>query len=181
MKYLICSDIHGDAQSAEAILKAYEEERADKILILGDILYHGPRNDLPQGYAPKAVINLLNANKEKIMAIRGNCDTEVDQMVLEFPILAEYALIDTSGLLILATHGHKINAQTSFPFSEGQVLLHGHTHIPVIEDFGNKNTYINPGSCAIPKGGYEKSYATLEGRSFIVKSLDGRVIMQKDF
>ena len=181
MKYLICSDIHGDAAGAQAILKAYEEERADKILILGDILYHGPRNDLPAAYDPKRVISLLNDNKEKILAVRGNCDTEVDQMVLNFPILADYAFIETDGLRIFATHGHKINKNSDTPFAEFEILLHGHTHIPAIEEFGNKNTYLNPGSVAIPKGGYAKSYAILENRTFTVKSFDGSMLMSKTF
>lgn len=181
MKYLICSDIHGDAQSTERIIKLFELERADKILLLGDILYHGPRNDLPEGYAPKKVISLLNGIKEKILAVRGNCDTEVDQMVLEFPILADYAHINADGLSIIATHGHKYNIENPLPQPEGEILLHGHTHIPAAEEFGNKNTYLNPGSCAIPKGGYPKSYATLEKGLYKVISLDGEIILTKQF
>ena len=111
MKLLICSDIHGDAVSAEKILDALERHGADRLIILGDILYHGPRNDLPAGYAPKSVIELLNPYRNKILAVRGNCDAEVDQMVLDFPILADYAFLDVDGLNILLTHGHSHHLQ----------------------------------------------------------------------
>ena len=181
MKYLICSDIHGDADSARKIIELFHKEKADKLMILGDILYHGPRNDLPRGYAPKEVISVLNEYKDRILCVRGNCDTEVDQMVLEFPILADYAHICVDGLSLIATHGHKYNINTPIPMAEGDILLHGHTHIPTSQDFGNKNTYLNPGSCAIPKGGYEKSYAILEDRTFSVKSLNGELILQRKF
>ena len=106
MKWMIASDIHGSAFYCEKMLKAFEREQADKLLLLGDILYHGPRNDLPKGYAPKKVIELLNNIKEKILCVRGNCDAEVDQMVLEFPVLADYMLLFDGTCAIYATHGH---------------------------------------------------------------------------
>ena len=181
MKILSASDIHGSINWAQKIIDRFHEEKADKLLLLGDLLYHGPRNDLPGDYRPKKVIELLNSEAHNIIAVRGNCDTEVDQMVLEFPILADYAHICVDGLSLIATHGHKYNINTPIPMAEGDILLHGHTHIPTSQDFGNKNTYLNPGSCAIPKGGYEKSYAILEDRTFSVKSLNGELILQRKF
>ena len=124
MKLLIASDIHGDLESAELVFDAFEKEGADKILFLGDLLYHGPRNDLPKTYTPKAVISLLNENREKIISVRGNCDTEVDQMVLEFPILADYAYLSLDGLSVFATHGHHHNTSTPPALGKGEILLH---------------------------------------------------------
>jgi putative phosphoesterase len=179
MKLLICSDIHGDAIAAERVLSAFSREGAERIILLGDILYHGPRNDLPEGYAPKKVIELLSSVRDKLLCVRGNCDTEVDQMVLNFPILAEYAFIEADGLRIFATHGHKFNTDSLPPISPHDILLHGHTHIPACEKFGNDNYYINPGSCAIPKGGYPRSYILYESRRFTAKSFDGEIIFEK--
>lgn len=181
MKILICSDIHGDLTGAENVIKAFESDRFDKLLILGDILYHGPRNNLPEGYNPKAVISLLNSYKSKILAVRGNCDTEVDQMVLEFPILADYIYLYAGGKTILATHGHKFNIQTPPPLQKGEILLHGHTHIPLIEAFGNDNLCINPGSASIPKGGYAPSYAILSDNSLEIRDFNNRIINRIDF
>ena len=181
MKLLIASDIHGDLDSAEAILAAYEREGADKLLLLGDLLYHGPRNDLPKTYAPKAVIALLNSNKEKILAVRGNCDTEVDQMVLEFPILADYAYLSLDGLTVFATHGHHHNTDTPPALRKGEILLHGHTHVLKCVEFGNENYYLNPGSAALPKEGNPRTYMVYENRTFTVKELDGSVVFEKNF
>ncbi len=171
-KLLICSDIHGDATTTEKVLEAFDKSGAEKLVILGDILYHGPRNDLPAGYAPKRVIELLNAYSDRILVVRGNCDTEVDQMVLSFPILADYAYIAVDGLSIFATHGHKYNKDT-VKLSKGEILLHGHTHVPVAEPFGNENYYINCGSVSIPKENSPKSYVLYENRTFSFRTLDG--------
>ncbi len=181
MKLLICSDIHGDLESMEKILAVREAEKADKILILGDLLYHGPRNDLPSTYAPKRVINLLNENKNLILSVRGNCDTEVDQMVLEFPILADYILLELDGLTVIATHGHKHNTETPPPMNRGDILLHGHTHIFTCENFGNENVYLNPGSIAIPKGGNPRTYMIYSEKSFTVKDLNGNSLITVQF
>ena len=181
MKLLICSDIHGDLDSCERMLAAFEREGADKIVLLGDILYHGPRNDLPATYAPKKVIELLNLMKSKIIAVRGNCDAEVDQMVLEFPIMADYAKIEIDGLSIFVTHGHHHNTTTPPPLEKGEIMLHGHTHILKFEEFGDGNFYINPGSVALPKEGNPRSYAVYESRTFTIKELDGKIIIQKQF
>ena len=165
MKLFIASDIHGSAYWCEKMIKAFEESGAEKMLLLGDILYHGPRNDLPDDYAPKKVIAMLNPLKDRILCVRGNCDTEVDQMVLEFPIMAEYAIIYADGLTIFATHGHKFNTSSLPPMSKGDILLHGHTHVPVMEKFGDI-TYINPGSVSIPKEGSAHSYIVLDNGKF---------------
>jgi len=179
VKILIASDIHGDIDSARAVIRAYENENAERLLLLGDILYHGPRNDLPSGYAPKEVISLLNENKDKILAVRGNCDTEVDQMVLSFPILADYAYITDGNIRIFATHGHKFGQDNPPPLSYGDILLTGHTHIPAFIPFGCGNVYINPGSCAIPKENSEKSYMIYENGEFTLKALTGEVIFTR--
>lgn len=170
MKFLIASDIHGSAKYCKMLLKAFETEKADKMLLLGDILYHGPRNDLPENYAPKEIIALLNPLKDKLLCVRGNCDTEVDQMVLEFPILADYAIIPVGDRLLYATHGHKFGAQTPPPISKGDILINGHTHIPKCEDMGDF-TYLNCGSVSIPKENSAHSYMTLENGKFLWKDL----------
>lgn len=181
MKLLIASDIHGDLDSLEKVLSAYKNEGAEKLVLLGDLLYHGPRNDLPKTYAPKAVIELLNANRDKILAVRGNCDTEVDQMVLNFPILADYAYISLDGLEVFLTHGHKYNTETPPPLREGEILLHGHTHVLACTEFGDRNFYLNPGSAALPKQGNPRTYMVYENRTFTVKDFLGNVILLKTF
>ena len=172
-KIMIASDIHGDAETCERLVKDFQLSGADKLLLLGDILYHGPRNDLPQGYAPKKVIELLKPLSEKILCVRGNCDTEVDQMVLSFPILADYAYIAVDGLRIFATHGHKYNTENQPPLATGDILLHGHTHVPCAVGFGKDNLYINPGSLSIPKEGSCKGYIVYEDRRFSFRELGG--------
>ena len=172
-RILIASDIHGDANTAERLVEIYKASGAEKLLLLGDILYHGPRNDLPAGYAPKKVIELLNPLKNEILAVRGNCDTEVDQMVLSFPILADYAYLSLDGLRIFATHGHKFNTDSLPPLAKGDILLHGHTHVPVAIEFGEDNLYINPGSLSIPKESSPKSYILYENGVFSFRTLEG--------
>ena len=175
MKLMIASDIHGSAYFCRQLLEAFHREQADRLLLLGDILYHGPRNDLPRDYAPKEVLAMLNGMKERIFCVRGNCDTEVDQMVLEFPILADYCILPIGDRLIYATHGHNHNLQNLPPLQPGDVLLHGHTHIPAWERFGSDNLYLNPGSVSIPKMDSAHSYMILENRTLQWKSLDGTV------
>lgn len=175
MKLMIASDIHGSAFYCKKMLDAFHAEKADRLLLLGDILYHGPRNDLPEGYAPKEVISMLNAEKHNIFCVRGNCDTEVDQMVLQFPIMADYCLLQESGRLIYATHGHVYNTDSPPPLQKGDILLHGHTHVPAWQPFGDNNLYLNPGSVSIPKENSFHSYMLLENASFVWKSLDGTV------
>lgn len=174
MKFMIASDIHGSAYYCEKLLAAYDREKADKLILLGDILYHGPRNDLPKEYAPKQVISILNARKQELLCVRGNCDTEVDQMVLEFPILAEYAILSLGNRMIFATHGHNLNQKNPPALKKGDILLHGHTHIPAWEQWKDY-WYLNPGSVSIPKEGSAHSYMILEEDTFMWKDLDGTV------
>lgn len=175
MKFLIASDIHGSAFYCDLLLKAIEKENADRIILLGDILYHGPRNDLPRDYAPKKVIEMLNPIKEKLLCVRGNCDTEVDQMVLSFPVLADYAVIPVGDKLIYATHGHNYNPEKLPPLAKGDILLNGHTHIPKCTEYENF-VYMNPGSVSIPKEDSCHSYMTLENGEFLWKNLENNEI-----
>lgn len=172
MKYIIASDIHGSAFWCKKLVDAFKTEKGDKLILLGDILYHGPRNDLPDGYAPKDVIELLNGMKGKVVSVRGNCEAEVDQMVLNFPILADYAMLAWENKTIFLTHGHVYNENNLPPLCEGDVLVHGHTHVPVCE---NRSEYvlINPGSVAIPKENSHHGYAVFENGEFILKDFDG--------
>lgn len=172
MKLMIASDIHGSAFYCQKLIDAYRREGADRLLLLGDILYHGPRNDLPKEYDPKSVIAMLNPLKNELLCVRGNCDTEVDQMVLAFPILADYCLLELDGRTIFATHGHIYNPQNLPPLKKGDILLNGHTHIPANQNMGTY-TYINPGSVSIPKDGSDHGYI-LYDNEFIWKDLDGK-------
>ena len=174
MKWMIASDIHGSAACCEKLLAAFGRERADRLLLLGDLLYHGPRNDLPQGYAPKEVIAQLSGVKDKVFCVRGNCEAEVDQMVLPFPVLADYCLLEQKGRVIFATHGHHYNLENPPLLQPGDVLLHGHTHIPA-KDNSLGFWYLNPGSVSIPKENSPHSYMTLEDGQFLWKDLDGAV------
>ena len=175
MKLMIASDIHGSSSFCKEMLDAFDREQADKLLLLGDILYHGPRNDLPKDYAPKTLISLLNERKEKLLCVRGNCDTEVDQMVLQFPIMADYAIFYAGNRMIYATHGHNFNRESLPPMQSGDILLHGHTHIPAWESFGVRNLYLNPGSVSIPKEGSAHGYMILSENEVLWKDLSGGV------
>ena len=177
MKWLIASDIHGSAYWCRRLLEKYAQEKADRLILLGDVLYHGPRNDLPDEYAPKKVIEMLNGMSDSILCVRGNCDTEVDQMVLKFPVLADYALLDLGERMIYMTHGHVYNENNLPPLREGDILLHGHTHVSKCVDHGNY-VYMNPGSVSIPKENTPHGYMTLENGRFIWKSLDGEKIKE---
>lgn len=172
MKWMIASDIHGSALYCGQMLEALARERADRLLLLGDLLYHGPRNSLPEGYAPKEVIAQLNGVKQKIFCVRGNCEAEVDQMVLGFPVLADYCLLQAQGSLVFATHGHHYNLQAPPLLGPGDVLLHGHTHVPAKVQQGGW-WYLNPGSVSLPKEGSVRGYMTLEGACFTWKALSG--------
>ena len=172
MRIIIASDIHGSAKYCRLLLERYRAENADRLLLLGDLLYHGPRNDLPEEYAPKQVIEMLNAYRDEILCVRGNCEAEVDQMVLSFPVLAEYALLPLGNRIIFITHGHTFNKEKRPPMKAGDILLHGHTHVPACETFG-EYIYMNPGSVSIPKDGALRSYMTLEDGEFTWKTLEG--------
>lgn len=175
MKLIIASDIHGNAGAMRQLMQRIEAEAPDKIILLGDILYHGPRNDLPQGYAPKEVIAMLNGIKERIIAVRGNCEAEVDQMVLEFPCMADCIWIETDGLRFFATHGHLLNMPGRLPkHDDAAVVMSGHTHVKVLEQ-RDGHIELNPGSVGIPKDG-SASYASYENGTFTLRTLDGAEI-----
>ena len=179
MKWMIASDLHGSAYYCRKMLEAFEREGADRLFLLGDLLYHGPRNDLPREYAPKEVIPLLNGKKEKLLCVRGNCDAEVDQMVLEFPVLADYAVLPVGQRLIYATHGHIYHVKNLPPLAPGDVLLHGHTHVPAWTEFWQGNLYLNPGSVSIPKENSPHSYMTLEGNTMQWKELESSAVFHE--
>ena len=152
MKLVIASDIHGSAFWCEKLMEVIEEVKPDRILLLGDLLYHGPRNDLPRDYAPKKVIPMLSAYKHKIICVRGNCEAEVDQMVLPFPCMADCALVDGDGMTMYLTHGHHHNPDNLPPLAEGTVFLSGHTHVK-LDELRSGIRCLNPGSVSIPKDG----------------------------
>ena len=179
MKWMIASDLHGSAYYCRKMLEAFEWEGADRLFLLGDLLYHGPRNDLPREYAPKEVIPLLNGKKEKLLCVRGNCDAEVDQMVLEFPVLADYEVLPVGRRLIYATHGHVFHKDHLPPLQAGDILLHGHTHVPAWTEFGQGNLYLNPGSVSIPKENSPHSYMTLEGNTMQWKELESSAVFHE--
>lgn len=172
MKIMVASDIHGSAYYCQKMTEAYKNSGAQKLLLLGDILYHGPRNDLPKEYAPKKVIEMLNNISDEILCVRGNCDSEVDQMVLKFNIMAEYAIIYDGERMIFATHGHKFNKDNLPSLKKGDILLHGHTHIPVNESVDGI-TIMNPGSVSIPKENSWHGYMIIENGTYTWYDFDG--------
>ena len=173
MKWMIASDLHGSYYYAQQLQQAFEREQADRLLFLGDLLYHGPRNDLPRDYAPKKVIPLLNSLAPKLLCVRGNCDAEVDQMVLNFPVLADYAVLPVGQRLVYVPHGHVFNLNHLPPLAPGDILLHGHTHVPAWTNFGQGSLYLNPGSVSLPKENTAHSYMTLEGSTACWKTMEG--------
>lgn len=169
MKLLIASDIHGSAKHCKRMLEAFSREGAEKLLLLGDILYHGPRNPLPDEYSPPQVSEMLSAVKDKIICVRGNCDGEVDQMVLPFPVLSEYAAVYADGVNIYLSHGHRAVP----PLQRGDVYLTGHTHVPLKENCGY--LHLNPGSVSLPKENSERGYILFDSGTFYFKTLDGKI------
>ena len=177
MKYLFASDLHGSAPAVQVLKDTFYKEKADFLVLCGDLLYHGPRNDLPDGYNPKEVIEILNSLSDKIIAVRGNCDTEVDQMVLNFPMLCDYSIITDNGVRMYVTHGHIYNQSNPLKLSDGDVMISGHTHILTISK-NDDITFINPGSVSIPKENNPKSYMIYENRSFKIKDFEGKIIKE---
>ena len=161
MKLMIASDIHGSAKWCERMLEAWRQERPERLVLLGDILYHGPRNDLPEDYAPKKVIAMLNAIAPALLCVRGNCEAEVDQMVLDFPVMADYAALFAGGRVLYMTHGHVFNPDHPPRLMPGDALFFGHTHVPCFARRGEA-AFVNPGSVSIPKNGSAHGYCTLE-------------------
>lgn len=180
MKLFFISDIHGSIYYLKKAIEAYEEEKADYIVILGDSLYHGPRNPLPKDYNPKEVAILLNEYKDKIISVRGNCDSEVDQMVIEYPTMSDYSIILYEGKRIFLTHGHIYNKNNIPALSEGDILIHGHTHIPTAEKLDNIYL-LNPGSITLPKENNPNSYGIIESNIFKVKDFHGNIIKSIEF
>ena len=170
MKFVIASDIHGSAFWCEKLMAVIGEVKPDQILLLGDLLYHGPRNDLPRDYAPKKVIPMLSAYKDKIICVRGNCEAEVDQMVLPFSCMADCALISADGLTLYLTHGHHHSPDNLPPLAEGSVFLSGHTHVK-LDEVKNGIRCLNPGSVSIPKDG-SHSCLVLDNGEFTFRILE---------
>lgn len=175
MKILFATDLHGSMFYLEKLMEILEKENVDKIVLLGDLLYHGPRNPFPKDYNPQKVYENLNKFKEKIVCVRGNCDSEVDQMVLDFPIMADYTIINVDDINLFITHGHLYNKE-HMPKISSDFLIHGHTHINTIEKLENGSYYINPGSISMPKENQENSYMIYENKKFIIKNLEGKEI-----
>lgn len=174
---MIASDIHGSAKYCRQLLQCFDKENSHKLILLGDILYHGPRNDLPEQYEPKKVIEMLNSYKEKIMCIQGNCDTQVDQMVLEFPILTQTLCLYVDGHYIYASHGHIENPENPPFLTHDDILLNGHTHVAKVKQYENF-LYVNPGSVSIPKENTNRGYMIYENNKFIWKTLNGEKYME---
>ena len=178
MKLMFASDIHGSLPATEQILERFTQSGANWLIILGDVLNHGPRNALPEGYAPAQVAERMNAFASRIIAVRGNCDSEVDQMLLQFPITAPWQQILLENRRLFLTHGHLFGPDKQPPLNAGDVLVYGHTHIPVAEA-REDIVHFNPGSVSIPKGGFPASYGWLEGDHLCVMALNnGQVIAQ---
>ena len=179
MTYFIASDIHGYPEYCKKILSAYDHEKADRLVLLGDILYFGPRNTLYPSYDPKAVIAMLNERKNDLLCVRGNCDSDVDQMVLEFPIMADYAVLSLGKRLAYLTHGHVWNPSHLPPLKEGDILITGHTHVVACEELPGGILYLNPGSPAYPKQDTHRGYILLDEEKAIFKDLAGNTISEK--
>lgn len=175
MKLFFISDIHGSAYFLKQALELYMQEGASRLVILGDELYHGARNPLTRDYDPKEVAQLLNAHADRIIAVRGNCDSEVDEMVLDYPLGSAYSDVLWGEKRLFLTHGHIYNEEHLPPLADGDVFFYGHTHIPVAKKSGGI-TIINPGSISLPKEGNPNTCGVLEGNVFTIKYLDGKTI-----
>ncbi|RJX71649.1 phosphodiesterase [Vibrio sinensis] len=178
MKVFFASDIHGSLPATEKMLSAFNQSGADTLVLLGDILNHGPRNPIPEGYNPPAVAELLNSYADRIVAVRGNCDSEVDQMLLSFPMMMDYAwLLLESGQRLFLTHGHLYNASKRPALRIGDTIVHGHSHIPVAEKDGEQFIF-NPGSITFPRDNFAASYGLLSNGLLQVVNFDGDVLLQ---
>ena len=175
MRYLFASDIHGSAYYCRKLLEAFDVSGAERLILLGDILYHGPRNELPKDYCPKEVFAMLNQYKDKIFAVRGNCDSEVDQMVLEFPIMADYSVLVLDGRTFFATHGHLYHEDCLPNLMKGDILVHGHTHVLMGKE-KDGIIILNPGSVSIPKEDNPPTYAILEDGIFTILDFEGNTV-----
>lgn len=177
MKLMVASDIHGSLKYCRELVERYKQEKCDKLLLLGDVLYHGPRNNLPDEYDAKGVIALLNSLSEEILCVRGNCEAEVDDMVLDFNVLADYALLYHKERMIFLTHGHKFNPKNPPKLKKGDILFNGHTHVAKMEEIDGY-LYCNPGSVSIPKENTPRGYMIIDDTAIIHKSLDGTILKE---
>lgn len=177
MKLMFASDIHGSALFCEQALSAYRREGAQKLCLLGDLLYHGPRNPLPEGHDAKRTAALLNEAKRDILCVRGNCDAEVDQMMLDFPVLSDNALVFADGRTFFLTHGHRFTPESLPPLNAGDVFVCGHTHVLAARFVGDV-ACINCGSVSLPKEGNPRSYAVYENGVFTIKTLNGQPLVE---
>ena len=178
---MFAADIHGSAFWCQKLLTAFKNEGAEKLCLLGDLLYHGPRNDFPKDYCHKEVFAMLNAVKDRLVCVRGNCDSEVDQMVLDFPMMADYALLPTKKRNLFLTHGHLFNKDNLPPLQAGDLILNGHFHTPEFTPLAGGAFYLNCGSVSLPKDGTKNSYLVLEGNKLTWKDLaTGETFMEKD-
>ena len=175
MKLLIASDIHGSAYYCNLLKERFFEEKADKLLLLGDLLYHGARNPLPKEYNTLKTAEILNSLKEHILCVKGNCDSQVDTLVLEFPVMNDFAVLYLAEHTLIATHGHESPAY----LKKGDFLLNGHFHVPAFEERANC-TYVNCGSASIPKENSPHSYLIFDGNSFIWKDLETGEIFKRE-
>lgn len=175
MKILFASDIHGSEYYTKKLVEKYNELKCEKMILLGDILYHGPRNDLPKGHDPKGVISLLNNMSDEILCVRGNCEAEVDQMVLDFSCMSDSLVLFEMGRMLFVTHGHLFNTENPPKLKSGDILIHGHTHVQTVEKFGN-NLYINPGSVSIPKENNPPTFMLYENGKFTILDFDMNIV-----
>ncbi|MFH0264789.1 phosphodiesterase [Vibrio rumoiensis] len=181
MKLFFISDLHGCLEATQKVLKHFKNSQADYLIILGDVLNHGPRNPVPKGYAPALVATLLNQFKSQIIAVRGNCDSEVDQMLLEFPMMSDYLLVLlNSGTKMFITHGHLYNQDSLPPLNTGDILCHGHSHVPQA-DWQGGHFIFNPGSTTFPRGKLAASYGLYEDGIFSVYDLDGQEVLKEKY
>ena len=178
MKLFFASDLHGSLPATEAMLERFQRSGSEHLILLGDLLNHGPRNPIPEGYQPAQVAERLNEYSERIIAVRGNCDSEVDQMLLTFPIMSDYAWVMlASGQRLFLTHGHLYHSDKRPMLRRGDILVHGHTHIPLAYE-DNGCVIFNPGSVTFPRQAYEASYGELHDTELTVKSFSGDVLLQ---
>lgn len=177
MNLFIASDLHGCERATKQVLERFEQSGAEHLVLLGDLINHGPRNPVPEHYNPPKVADLLNAHKDKIIAVRGNCDSEVDQMLLDFPMMSDFHwVLLATGQRLFLTHGHLYNKDHASPLKAGDIMLHGHTHLPQAQ-WEDDIVVVNPGSVTIPKGGHEASYATWVNGTVEVKTLASQTVI----
>ena len=180
MRILFFSDVHGVPETLKRLLEKADELQAEQLVLLGDALYHGPRNGVPGFYDPVQVAGMLNSVKEKLIAVRGNCDSEVDQMMLHFPVMSDFSELLADGQRFFLTHGHVWNAGNMPPLPNGTVLAHGHTHIPEITDHESGKIIFNPGSISLPKQNFMQTFGFFDGKTLSVRKLaDGTELLSK--